>query len=253
MPVKIWELKDGDVLASRVETERHDSLRGERFRADADELDRRIDAMLDEAVALSVSGPGANASQGAFVRRWAVGRALAESGLMESVQLDPGEERWLWLAMARKCRLGVRADGSPQESWRDLIPDREADPRRVERDVFALGSWLQEQDLEPAMAAFGASLANAQEIHRRGAINSQGLRDALARWFVELPDVHRAAFIKRDTFRLLAKALAKRFPARGPGSAKRPVHYTGEALYGEVRKVLDPVAAELAGDGAQPP
>ena len=96
------------------------------------------------------------------------------------------------------------------------------------------------------MASFGASLANAREIHRRGAINSKSLRDALSHWFGELSPVRRSELTKNGNFVPLAKALAKRFPARGPGSAKRPVHYSVEELYEEVCNVLDPLAADLA-------
>ena len=94
------------------------------------------------------------------------------------------------------------------------------------------------------MASFGASLSNAREIHSRGAINSKNMRDSLARWFWELTTSRRAEFTKNESYIQLVKALARRFPARGLGSAKRPVHYSEEELYEEVRKVLDPIAAE---------
>ena len=57
---------------------------------------------------------------------------------------------------------------------------------------------------------------------------------------------------KTGNFEQLAKALVKRFPARGPGSAKRPVHYSENELYEEVRKVLDPIAADLVPEKGQP-
>ena len=160
--------------------------------------------------------------------------------------MEVAEQKWLWLAIARKCRLIVRSDGSPAESWRGLIPDREVDPTRIERDVFAMGRWLQEQEIQQATASFGASLTNAREIHRRGAINSKNLRDVLARWFSELCAERRSDLTRNANFVQLAKALAKRFPARGPGSAKRPVHYTEDELYEEVCKVLDPISANVA-------
>ena len=168
--------------------------------------DEEIDRMLDNAVALSASVPAVEAGQQSFVKRWSVGRALAESRLSESDHLETAEQRWLWLAIARKCRLSVRSDGSPEESWRGLIPNREFDPSRIERDVFAMGRWLQEQELEPAMASFGASLTNAREIHRRGAINSKNLRDALALWFGELCPERRSKLTKNGNFVPLAKA-----------------------------------------------
>ena len=183
MPVKIWDRTNDGALTSRVETSRSQSFRGERYRADAETLDEEIDRMLDHAVALSERVPATEAGQQSFVKRWSVGRALFESRLMESDHLETAEQRWLWLAIARKCRLSVRSDGSLEESWRGLIPRRELDPSRIELDVFAMGMWLQEQEIETAMASFCASLTNAIEIHHRGAIRSKNLRDALALWF----------------------------------------------------------------------
>ena len=156
--------------------------------------------------------------------------------------------------MTRKCRLGVRADGSVEEGWQGLIPSRQSDPHRIERDVFSMGSWLQEQEIEQAKESFGASLNNAREIHKRGALNSKKMREALARWFAALPPMSRSELAKTANFKLLAKALARRFPARGPGSAKRPVHYSENDLYEEICKVLNPVAAEVVPESTwQPP
>ena len=245
MPVKIWDRTGGGALTSRVETSRSISYRGERYRADAEALDEEIDRMLDYAVVLSASVSESEPGQQSFVKRWSIGRALAESRLSESEYLEPTERRWLWLAIARKCRLSVRSDGSAEESWRGLIPSRTLDPGRVERDVFAMGRWLQEQELDAAIAAFGGNLGNANEIHRRGAINSKNLRDALANWFDEQPPGRRIRLVKKRNFVWLAKALTRRFPARGPGSAKRPVHYTEDELYEEVCGILNPIAAEL--------
>ena len=245
MPVKIWDRTGDGALTSRVETSRGRSFRGELYRTDAEALDEEIDRMLDYAVALSAHEPSLGTRQQAFVKRWSIGRALAESSLSESEYLEIAEQKWLWLAIARKCRLSVRSDGSPAESWRGLTPDRELDPTRIERDVFAMGRWLQEQEIEQATASFGASLTNAREIHRRGAINSKNLRDALARWFSGLSPERRAGLMKNTNFVQLAKALAKRFPTRGPGSAKRPVHYSEDELYEEVRKVLGPISANV--------
>ena len=202
--------------------------------------------MLDRAVALSASVEAPKAEQQAFVQRWAVGRALKESALLESPNLDAEERKSLWRAIARKCRLGVRADGSPEHAWGKLVLHRESDPKRIERDVFALGLWLQEQDLASAMMTFGAKSFNARRLHVREAISSRNLRDALARWLEAFGDLRRVELVRGENFEMLAKALAKRFPARGPGSAKRPVHYSDEELYAEICKVLDPLAEQLA-------
>ncbi|MCY4583347.1 MAG: hypothetical protein OXE50_11210 [Chloroflexi bacterium] len=251
MPVKVWN-RDNGTLSSVVETVRRASLRGELFRVDAEALDREIDRMLDRAVELAVVVVATESEQQAFIKRWAVGRALMESGLLQSEQLDPGEEKWLWQAIARKCRLGVRADGSSEAAWQELTPNREPDPTRLERDVFAVGLWLQEQELATAMMAFGGSRTNAREVYRRGAIRTKNLRDVLACWFEELEPSRRSILTRPGNFLPLARALATRFPGRGPGSAKRPVHYSNEELYAEVCKVLDPIANELASSDAEP-
>ena len=243
MPVKIWNLENGQ-LTNSVKTSRDDSYRGEQYRGEAEALDEEIDRMLDQAAALSTGVSIAKIEQ-PIVKRWAVGRALAESQILESAHLDPDDDKWLWLAIARKCRLGVRADGSTKEVWRGLIPDRESDPRRIERDVFAMGLWLQEQELKPTITTFGTNLKNAQQIHRRGALSSKKMRESLERWSADLSPRRRLELMKAENFEHLAKALARRFPARGPGSAKRPVHYSEDELFEEVRKVLDPVSADI--------
>ncbi len=251
MPVKVWN-RDNGTLSSVVETVRQASLRGELFRVDAEALDRQIDQMLDRAVDLAAAVEATESEQQAFIKRWAVGRAFMESGLLHSEHLDPGEQKWLWQAIARKCRLGVRADGSSEKAWQELTPNREPDPTRLERDVFAVGLWLQEQELERALMAFGGSRTNAREVYRRGAIRTKNLRDVLARWFEELEPSQRSTLTKPGNFLPLARALATRFPGRGPGSAKRPVHYPDEELYAEICRVLDPIAAELAPADAEP-
>ena len=252
MPVKIWA-RDNGALSSRVATSRTDSYQGERYRSNAEALDRAIDQMLDAAVRLSMSAEAAEAAEQVFVRRWAIGRALAESRLLESEHLAPQEEESLWLAIARKCRLGIRANGDPEDSWRGLIPNRKAEPNRIGRDVFAVSLWLQEQAVDSAKMAFGGRFWNAQQLHGRETLRSLGLREALAKWMASQSPAIRSQLSNRALFTGLAKALAARFPARGPGSAKRPVHYSDKALYEETRQVLDRAAAELAGDGGAKP
>lgn len=243
MPVKIWE-RISDTLSSRVETSRGDSYRGERYRPDAEALDREIDQMLDRAMGLSASVEVEAVAQRAFVRRWAVGRALADSGLLQSEHLEPEEKEWLWLAIARKCRLGIRADSSLEDSWRGLIPNRVSDPSRIGRDVFVVGLWLQEQELDDALAAFGGSLSNAREIRCRESLRSVNLRSALRRWLQSLDPSRRARFLKGPQFVNIAKVLQRRWPSKGPGSAKRPVHFTGHDLDREVHRVLAQMDAD---------
>ena len=243
MPVKIWDRTNG-TLSSRVETSRGDSYRGERYRPDAEALDRRADQMLDRAVELSAPVEVEDAEQRAFVRCWAIGRALAESELLQSEHLEPQEWEWLWLAIARKCRLGIRADGSSEEQWHTLIPNRALEPKRIERDIFATGLWLQEQRLDDALATFGGRLSNAREIQRRESLRSVKLRSALRRWLQSLDPSRRARFLKGPQFVNITKVLQRRWPSRGPGSAKRPVHFTDHDLDRELHRVLAQMDAD---------
>ena len=251
MPVKVWN-RDNGALSSRVETSRGDSYGGERYRSDAEALDQGVDRMLDRAVELSASAQGEEAEQRAFVRCWAVGRALAESELLQSEHLEPGERESLWLAIARKCRLGVRADSSLEEKWRTLVPNRTQEPKRTERDIFAMGLWLQEQCLDDALATFGGRLSNAKEIQRRESLRSVKLRSALCRWLQSLDPSRRARFLKGSQFVNIAKVLQRRWPSRGPGSAKRPVHFTDHDLDREVHRVLAQMDADVPPATAAP-
>ena len=247
MPVKIWSLENGR-LTNSVQTSLGGSFRGERYRHEAEALDMEIDHALDKAVELSSLARGA-ASEEVFVRRWALGRALAESGLLGSERLRPMEkDKWLWLAIDRKCRHGVRADGSAEETWRGLIPSRKSDPHRVDRDVFAVGLWLQEQEVASAGIAFGGKFGNAQKFYGRKAIRPLKLREALAKWMERQPDDLRSSLYKIKWFMRVMKALTARFPDRGPGSAKRPAHYSDEELYQEVCQALGPLADEVSAE-----
>ena len=246
MPIKIWDRSPNGTLASSVRTSRPSTLRGEEFREEAEALDRQIDQMLDRAVELTSSVQHQSSESQAFARRWSLGRALAESNLLGSPYLEFDERKDLWIALARKCRLGIRASGQPEVEWASLIPERESDPLYIERDVFARGLWLQEQELHQAEATFGSKLFNAKELHSRAAVNSKELRDALARWFDSLCESRRAQLTASKIFSAITKTLAARWPSRGPGSAKRPIHYTEEKLYNELCRVLGPLVDQGA-------
>ncbi len=247
MPVKIWSLTSDDVLTNEVETSRSDSFRGERYRTDAEALDEEIDQMLDQATALASSVPDAKAGQQSFGRRWSLGRALADSNLSKSQYLEPDELNQLWLAVARKCRLGVRADGASEPGWRELIPNRKSDPQRIEHDVFSRGLWLQEQELEEARLTFGSSLSNANELHRRRPSSHIKMRNALHGWLLRHGETERGLLTATKNFETMAKALAKRWRGRGPGAAKQPVHYSQNELDEEVNRVLEPIALSILG------
>ena len=89
-------------------------LGGEEYRAEAEELDAQIDTVLDRAVELSSTGPEDRGKRKEFVKRWAIGRAIEESSILDSPHVALEQRSHLWLAMARKCRLGVRSSGDTE-------------------------------------------------------------------------------------------------------------------------------------------
>lgn len=245
MPVLLWSRSDSGSHDDRVHTTRRYRFGEEEHRAIAEDLDREIDDMLDNALELVISVEAESQAELAFVRRWSLGRALSMSHLLKSTNLEPGEHKLLWQALGAKCRLGIRNSGQTDSSWQELIPVRESDPERIERDVFARGLWLQDQELKDAQFTFGSSLTNAREIHTRSALRSLKLRIALQGWLQNIDAQSRNRLLDIKEFPHLAKALAKRWPGRGPGSAKQPVHYAQHELDEEVRRVLDPVAQSI--------
>ena len=132
-----------------------------------------------------------------------------------------------------------------EERWSYLIPRRESEPSRIARDVFAVSLWLQEQELCSASMAFGGRFTNAEHLFKRESLRSLKMRDMLIRWMQSQPTGIRQQLSSTEWFTRLTEALAARFPSRGSGSAKRPVHYSVDELYEEVRHVLDPIVAEL--------
>ena len=246
MPVKMWELDESGNLTSSIRKAGQTGMRAEESRPQAEALDREIDRLLDKAINLLVE-QDPNPRHTEFAKRWAIGRAVSESGILDSPHMEAGEWADLWRAMARKCRLGVRHTGkrNSRSKWKGLIPGREMEPKRIQDDIFGLGMWLQEQELEDAKMAFGQGLHNAKQIWSREALRSRNFRDALAAYFSELGDKERERLYVIPQYAQLAKALRSRWPSRGKGSAKRPVHYAPDDLLGETRKALNPLVDSL--------
>lgn len=238
MPVKIWKTDDYGRYTSSIVTSWRTELVGEEYRVQAEALDLQIDSVLDRAVELSETVSDEQGKSQEFVKRWAIGRAIRESGVLDSSHMATEQRKNLWLAMARKCRLGVRASSKLEERWRTLIPNRELEPQRLERDVFARGLWLQEQSCADAMATFNGSLALARQLYSRESLRSAKLRGALQRWFQELNPPQRSRMFRREQFIAVVKTLQKRWPSRGPGSAKRPAHFSDQELDCEVQRAL---------------
>ena len=250
MAIKLWNLDEPGNLTSNIRRMGQSGMEAEGFRPQAEELDSAIDQVLDTAQAL-LAQQDPNPRHNMFVKRWAIGRAIAESRILESTNLEAGERPDLWRAMARKCRLGVRHDGKrePRYPWKGLIPGRDMEPRRIEDDIFGLGMWLQEQDLDEAKAAFGEGLHNAKQVWSGEALRSRNFREALAIYFSEQGQEELDILYRIPQYAVLAKALRRRWPSRGKGSAKRPAHYGDTELLEEIRRVLDPRVGEILKEG----
>ena len=248
MPVKLWNMDEKGNLTSTIRRMGQPGIAAEGFRSQAEELDSKIDEILDTAQNL-LAEQDPNPRHNMFTKRWAIGRALAESSILVSTNLEAGEHPDLFLAMARKCRLGVRHDGARDtvSPWKNLIPERDMEPKRIENDIFGLGMWLQEQELDQAKKAYGEGLHNAKQIWSREALRSKNFREALALYFSERDQDELDILYLIPQYAILAKALRQRWPSRGKGSAKRPVHYGESELLKEIQKVLNPKIEEMLG------
>jgi len=238
MPVKIWEI-DKNVLSSKVVTDWDTLWTAEEYREDAEELDRRLDAVLDGALNRVRSGRKTGASP-EFLRAWAVGRALEESGVYDSPALKNERRQLLWKALARKCRIGARATREQDRRWHDLRPSATREPRREggKLDYFEMCWWLAEQDLEDAILTFGGSVRNVWQMFERPTLRPIRLRHILKEWFTSHPKDLQERLFQQSTFAEIMKTLRKRWPDRGPGSAKKPIHYSDDKLKAEVYELL---------------
>lgn len=242
MPVKIWEI-DKSSLSSKVVTDWDTLWTAEEYREDAEELDLRLDGVLDSALEC-VRGGRKTGAPPEFLRAWAVGRALGESGVYDSPALKRERRQLLWRALARKCRIGARATGEQDRHWQELRPSTAREPRREggKLDYFEMCRWLAEQDLEDAIATFGGSIRNVWQMFERPALRPISLRHIMKEWFTSRPKDLQERLFQQSIFAEIMKTLRKRWPDRGPGSAKKPVHYADDKLRAEVYKLLSPFA-----------
>jgi hypothetical protein len=242
VPVKIWEL-DKSGLSSKVVTDWDTLWTTEEYREDAEELDRSLDNVLDNALK-HVRGGRKTGTPPEFLRAWAVGHALEESGVYNSPALKKERRQLLWRALARKCRLGARATREQDKHWQELRPSTSREPRREggKLDYFEMCRWLAEQDLEDAIATFGGSIRNVWQMFERPTLRPISLRRIVKEWFNSCPRDLQERLFQQSTFAEIMKALRKRWPDRGPGSAKKPIHYKASELKPEVERVLSPFA-----------
>ena len=244
MPVKVWQSDDSG-LHSRVVTGWDTLWTAEEYREDAENLDQQLDNLLDEALVKMRRNKPPSAPP-AFVRAWGVGRSLIESEVFEAPALKREKRELLWRALASKCRTGAKHNGETNKRWHGLRPRTVGEPRREggRLDYFEMCWWLAEQEFNDAVCTFGGSVRNAWQMLERPTLKPLVLRKALRAWANSQADGGEQ-LLGPQTFPRLMKALRQRWPDRGPGSAKRPIHYRLDELQKELSKVLEPLRAEL--------
>jgi hypothetical protein len=243
-PVLVWEEERGKTQ-SVVETDQQYGWTPEEFRAQAEALDEILDHVLDEALKY-VHRYQESSESAEFLRAWAVGRTLNDSGVAESEYMRNERPERLWRALSSKCRLGLRSDGRVQPEWRKLRPGARGTPRREggRLDYFEMCRWLAQQQYEDAKTLFGGSVRNVWQMLERPTLRPPVLRSALLEWMKSLAPEQLEALHERTAFALMMKRLRRRWPDRGPGSAKRPAHYDAKELRDELATLLQPLLHE---------
>jgi len=238
MPVKVWELDPKGRLVSEIKTDWDVDVLLDERRREAEELDRQLDGVLDNAATqveeVERKVPGMPPE---FLRAWAIGKALRTSAVAEHPAVKGERRELLWRALARKCRLGARADASTDDRWIDLRPKGAGEPRREggKLDYFEMCLWLSEQDFAHARSTFGGHIRNVWQMLERPTLRVLKVRSALQ---VLLVASGNEDLTRPSTFAEMMKTLRARWPDRGPGSAKRPVHYSFDELKAEMESVL---------------
>jgi hypothetical protein len=144
--------------------------------------------------------------------------------------------------------LGAKSDGSIESRWGDLIPPERAKP--VVRDAkdlpyLEMCDWLAAESLKDAELTFGGQVSHAWQMLDRAALRSPEIRHALREWLGSLSEEDRSRLMERGPYREMMKALRARWPDRGPGSARRPVHLEPDDLRAEVANVLNKTMSEI--------
>lgn len=244
MAVLLWSERDG-VRATEVRTGRPVRLSAEEFRPEAEALDPKLDSLLDDALALLTEEAG-DAKPTPLLKAWVLGRAVARSKVLQDAALRSELRELLWQALAHKCWYGLRADGSQEQRWRLLrsTSERRVNPTQAATNVyrhedFEIGLWLQEQEYDDAVALFDGMMQKANELYRRPAQRHVNVRHAILDWLRQQPTHLQRRLMPTREFRAIPKALAKRFPSSGPGSARLPQHIEEEDLRRIVVETLD--------------
>ncbi len=252
MPVKLWQQDKSGNFFSRIVTQWDNSLGGEEYREQAEELDQKLDEVLDDSLKLVADlKEQRSAVSPKFLRTWSVGRVVRDSGILQLHALETERRQLLWRAMSWKCWLGIRHDYPESKlchEWQSLRSNLEPEVRNQQSDIkylFGMGYWLQQQELEDAVSTFGQSVGHANALSYRASIRVLPVRTALGNIFEQLSEADRSLIHKGKNFETLVQALRKRWPDKGPGSADRPEHYSPELLEQEIHLILESVLADI--------
>lgn len=240
MPVLMWLENEDGKRYTKVKTSWNTEFDGEEHRDLAEALDAEIDKVLDNAVKLMDSRLELGAKRG-FIRTWSIGRSIATSGILQHEAMQNEFRINLWQAMDQKALLGIRSNGDTETSWRRVRSKVMHATSRPDHHLFEIGLWLQQQEFKDAATTFMGSSGIAADWFTRTVVRSLKMRQAINHWISKLEPEHQQWFSTKTNDRAIIRALAKRWPARGPGSAKRPEHYSQKRLDRELAKTLEPI------------
>lgn len=249
MAVLIWSDRDS-VLGNSIRSGRRVSLSAEEYRPEAEALDKHLDAVLDmawHALNLISRHEKGKPRLDSFEQVWVLGRAIHISEIMRHNAMQGEARNLLWQALTAKAWYGIRHDLQRDRRWRDLIPARNTKWQSRPQEPTAyrfleIGYWLREQQLHDAGEVFNWKYSNAYDLFHCSSLRSIQLRQSLLRWLRrQRAEVREElAMSKRGRgFDIIRKALRKRFPDKGPGSALLPQHYPEHELRAIVCKTLD--------------
>lgn len=245
---------EGDLLAQVFTRGRHSGL-PHHFVA-ADNLDRRIDSVLDQAAAHCSSTSHANIPA-AFTKAWVIGKAFRDSGMLEDEALIGEDPDFIWEVLANKAAMAIRHDGSREARWGDLRPPlepvigspvRTLKPRKA--DHWARCAWLAEQSHADAAETFGGLVTNVWNMYDRTPLRPLVLREALRIWLTQLPGGRAKRVTETKPFLDILRQLSQRWPARGLRSAIQPVHYEVDDLLAEIDNCVD--VSRILGESSRP-
>ena len=243
----MWLENEDGKRYTKVKTSWNTEFDGEEHRDLAEALDAEIDKVLDNAVKLMDSRLELGA-QPEFIRTWSLGRAVAQSNILDHDAMNNELRVNLWQAMEQKALLGIRSNGNTEIGWRRVRSKRKRVVPRPDRHLFEIGLWLQQQEFEDATVTFMGSSGIAYKWFTRNPLRSLRMRQAIQRWTSEHKSGLDKWFADAKNYESIAKPIAKHWPDRGPGSAKRPEHYSQKRLDRELAKILEPIIQQ-----AKPP